>query len=100
MYASRLFMALRSLDVVGDTQTGATNAVYLNNEPDAISGTYPWQIYMVSPTTKIDTKADPATPPADTYNVSSEQFRMKRPITVAAGKVSISITRDCMADHF
>ncbi len=51
------------------TQTGATNAVYLNNEPDAISGTYPWQIYMVSPTTKIDTKADPATPPADTTYV-------------------------------
>lgn len=51
------------------TQTGATNAVYLNNEPDAISGTYPWQIYMVSPTTKIDTTADPATPPADTTYV-------------------------------
>ncbi len=51
------------------TQTGATNAVYLNNVPDAISGTYPWQICMVSPTTKIDTKADPATPPADTTYV-------------------------------
>lgn len=51
------------------TQTGATNAVYLNNEPDAISGTYPWQIYMVSPTTKIDTKADPATPPSDLSHV-------------------------------
>ncbi len=36
---------------------------------------------------------------ASWYNVSSEQFRMNRPITVAAGKVSISITSDCMADH-
>lgn len=47
------------------TQGAHTNEIWMDNNADAVTGNYPWQIYVVSPQTKLNTTANPAGPPAE-----------------------------------
>ncbi len=40
-------------DYTFNTNQGANNQLTLNNNPDTVNGNYPWDIYMISPKTKL-----------------------------------------------
>ena len=70
--------------------TKASNSLTLNNLPFAASGSYPWEVYLYSPTTKIDESTDkPASTQAD-FNPAFTDGQTDRVYLVANGTWIIS----------